>query len=79
MKKYGVICYAVHDKDIASCDWFDDYESAKSFLEEDAQSTYEDESKDDDPDAELLIDGDFASLTSYEGEYEWTWHIVSHS
>lgn len=77
--KYGVICYAVHESNIASCDWFDDYESAKSFLKEDAQNTYEEEVENGgNDDVDIDIWEDYASLTSCEDEYEWTWHIVSH-
>lgn len=78
MKKYAVVCYAVHDKDIASCDWFDDYESAQKFLEEDANNTYEEEVEScGDDDVDIWVTGNFASLSSCDGDYEWTWHIVS--
>ena len=43
MKKYVVICYAVHKKEIASHDAFDNEDDAYTFLEKDAQNTYDDE------------------------------------
>lgn len=43
MKKYVVICYAVHEKEIASHDAFDNEDDAYAFLEKDAQNTYEEE------------------------------------
>ena len=43
MKKYVVICYAVHKKEIASHDAFDNEDDAYAFLEKDAQNTYNEE------------------------------------
>lgn len=43
MKKYAVICYSVHNKEIASHDTFDNEDDAYAFLEKDAQNTYEEE------------------------------------
>lgn len=43
MKKYVVICYSVHEKEIASHDSFDNEDDAYAFLEKDAQNTYEEE------------------------------------
>ena len=39
--KYIVVCYSVHNKEIASYDAFDNEEDAYNFLEKDAQNTYE--------------------------------------
>ena len=36
--KYVVVCYSVHNKEIASYDAFDNEEDAYSFLEKDAQN-----------------------------------------
>ena len=41
--KYVVICYSVHNKEIASHDAFDNEDDAYEFLEKDAQNTYEEE------------------------------------
>ena len=43
MKKYVVICYSVHNKEIASHDAFENEDDAYAFLEKDAQNTYEEE------------------------------------
>nr|DAO32083.1 MAG TPA: hypothetical protein [Caudoviricetes sp.] len=81
MKKYLVICYAVHEKEIASHDIFDNEDDAYAFLEEDAQNTYEEEVNNaDDGDKDLIdltiSDDGTAYLSSYDGEYEWTWEVV---
>ena len=81
MKKYLVICYAVHNKEIASHDTFDNEDDAYAFLEKDAQNTYEEEVNNaDDGDKDLidltLYDDGTAYLSSDNGEYEWTWEVV---
>lgn len=73
MKKYVVICYAVHKKEIASHDAFDN--------EDDAQNTYDDEinnaSEEDKDSIDFTISDDgSAYLSSYDGEYEWTWEVI---
>ena len=40
-KKYVVICYSVHIKEIVNYDAFDNENDAYTFLEKDAQNTYE--------------------------------------
>lgn len=76
--KYAVVCYAVHDKDIASCDWFDTYESAQKFLSNDMENTYNEEVESGgNDDVNICVDRDFASVSSCNYEYEWTWHIIS--
>ena len=72
MKKYLVICYAVHEKEIASHDIFDNEDDAYAFLEEDAQNTYEEEVNNaDDGDKDLIdltiSDDGTAYLSSYDG------------
>lgn len=42
-EKYVVICYSVHNKEIASYDAFENKDDAYAFLEKDAQNTYEEE------------------------------------
>lgn len=80
MKKYMVICYAVHNKEVASHDIFNTYDEAVEFLEKDSQSTYDEEYngavKEDKKKIDFTLDDDSAYLSSYEGEYEWTWEIV---
>ena len=81
MKKYVVICYAVHEKEIASHNTFDNEDDAYAFLEKDAQNTQEDEmniaSKKDRDKIDFTINDDgTADLSSYDGEYEWTWEII---
>lgn len=81
MKKYVVICYSVHEKEVASYDSFDNEEDAYAFLEKDAQNTYEEEmnsaSKKDRDSIDFTINDDSSAyLSSYNGEYEWTWEVI---
>lgn len=81
MKKYVVICYAVHEKEIASHDAFDNEDDAYAFLEKDAHNTYEEEmnnaSEEDKNSIDFTISDDgSAYLSSYDGEYEWTWEVI---
>lgn len=81
MKKYVVICYSVHNKEIASHDTFDNEDDAYAFLEKDAQNTYEKEmnnaSEEDKDSIDFTISDDgTAYLSSYDGEYEWTWEVI---
>ena len=81
MQKYLVICYAVHERKIASCDPFDTYGQAKTFLVKDAKNTYSEEydnsSEEDRKFIELTIcDAGIARLSSCKEEYIWTWEIV---
>ena len=71
--KYVVVCYSVHNKEIASYDAFDN--------EEDAQNTYEEEMNNSDDEEKEKIDFTIsddgtAYLSSYDGEYEWTWEVI---
>lgn len=79
--KYVVVCYAVHNKEIASYDAFDNEDDAYNFLEKDAQNTYEEEynnaSEEDKGSIDFTISDDgTAYLSSYDGEYEWTWEVI---
>lgn len=81
MKKYVVICYSVHNKEIANYDAFDNEDNAYAFLEKDAQNTYEEEinnaSEEDMDSIDFTINDDgSAYLSSCDGEYEWTWEVV---
>lgn len=71
-----VICYAIHDKKIASVDSRDTYEDAIDFLETDAKNTYEEEVANGGENVELDVDEGFALLTSSNGNFEWTWEVV---
>lgn len=75
-KKYVVVCCAVHDAEVLSCDLFLDKVSASEFLKKDAMETYE-TSLEDDPDA--TIQGHYeeeAFVTSCDGELVWIWQIL---
>ena len=81
MKKYVVICYAVHNKKIESYNVFDNKDDAYTFLEKDVHNTYEDEmnttSEEDKDSIDFTISDDgSAYLSSYDGEYEWTWEVI---
>ena len=77
--KYVVICYAVHEKNIASYNAFDDENEAYDFLEKDAQNTYEEEklNASEDYAIDFTIDNGTAYLSSYDGECEWTWEVIT--
>ena len=79
--KYGVICYAVHNKNISSYDWFDDIDDAVMFLQDDAQNTYEEEAENGAgyDNVHSCVVGHYARVSSNNGEYEWTWHIIDDS
>lgn len=66
-----VICYAVHNKEVASIDPFYTYNDALKFLKEDADNTYREE----DGDTVLDMHGDSAELKSCDGDLVWTWSI----
>lgn len=79
--KYVVICYAIHNKEIASYDVFGNEEDAYSFLEKDAQNTYEEEMNNSDDEEKEKIDFTIsddgtAYLSSYDREYEWAWEVI---
>lgn len=81
MKKYVVICYSVHNKEIASHDVFENEYDAYSFLKKDAQNTYEEEMNNSNERAKELIDFEIddygkAYLSAFDGEYEWTWEVI---
>lgn len=73
MKKYVVICYSVHNKEIASHDAFENEDDAYTFLEKDAQNTYEEGKEQIDF---TISDDGTAYLSSCDGEYEWTWEVI---
>ena len=76
--KYVVVCYAVHKRAIASWDVFDDEDDAYAFLKQDAESTYEDEREGSNNECtEFDCSDGKAYLLSYDGEFEWTWEVIS--
>lgn len=80
--KWLVICYAVHERLIASKDQFDTEEDAKEFIRTDSKNTYEEELENaSDADKEKISleineDNTAAKLSSHYDEYIWTWEIV---
>lgn len=81
VRKYIVVCYSVHEKEIASHDSFDNEDDAYAFLEKDAQNTYEEEmnnasEEDKDTIDFTMSDDGTAYLSSCDGEYEWTWEVI---
>lgn len=77
---YLVICYAIHEKHIASVDKKDSYEDALDFLVKDATNTYNEEianSGNDPSEIELDIVDDTACVTDRPAECTWTWEIVN--
>ena len=71
-----VICYSVHNKEVASVDSFSSYDAAIEFLETDAQNTYEEELNGGSDDVDFTLDKGEAYLASCDHENEWTWEIV---
>lgn len=73
-RQFAVICYALHEKRVASFDVLPSYREAEKFLTEDARNTYEEETAST-PDARLEMADGHAQLTSCGGEWCWTWEI----
>ena len=79
MKKYVVICYSVHNKEIASHDTFDNEDDAYAFLEKDAQNTYEEEVENSGNSADdiiLDIEDGRAKLSDIPADCCWTWEVI---
>lgn len=74
-----VICYAVHNRTVASIDKRETYEDAWEFLKKDVQNTYDEEIEIcgiDPRDVTLEIrDKDKVILQVFNGEIVWTWEI----
>jgi hypothetical protein len=80
--KFAVICYAVHDQCVVSCDGFETWEDAYEFLRSDARITYDEECDNSPEDERDKIELEFTSantarLTSSGGKFEWTWELCS--
>ena len=79
-KKYIVICYAVHNQEISSCDIFTSENEAYDFLDKDAENTYNEEVENSGNNADSIkldIDGDTAKLINYDADCIWTWHMLT--
>lgn len=77
--KYVVICYSVHNREIASYDIFDNEDTAYEFLEQDAQNTYEEEvnnSGNTEDSMGFTMDKGKAFVYSCDGDCIWTWEVV---
>ena len=71
-----VICYSLHNKEIASVDVFTSYDAAIEFLETDAQNTYEEELNGESSNVDFTLGRGNAYLSSCDRENEWTWEII---
>lgn len=72
--KYVVVCYAIHDKAVASCDMFNTEEDAMLFMLHDAHGVYDEETEQGN-DAVIEDNGDSMYVSSCKRECEWTWNI----
>lgn len=72
---YAVVCYAIHNKAVASIDIFASLQEAQEFLSSDAKNTAMEEALNSNDNVELTLDDERAILSSCKGEYEWTWEI----
>jgi len=77
--KYIVICYAIHERNIASTDTFSNWNDAFEFIKKDANSVYNEENDNGNSEnfATIEIDDGTAVVTSCNEEYIWTWEIIS--
>lgn len=77
-QRYVVVCYAVHDKKIASSDLFETAKEAERFLMDDAENTYTEE-KDNAYDPEnVILDLDTDNCAELKhGDFHWTWEIIT--
>ena len=77
-QRYVVVCYAVHDKKIASSDPFETEKEAERFLMEDAENTYAEERDSAyDPENVILdLDTDMCADLKH-GDFQWTWEIIT--
>ena len=81
MKKYVVICDAVHEEKIERYKTFDNKKDAYIFVKEDSQNLYKQKSHNSDDDWNAKIDftcGDdgVAYLSVDDKEYIWTWEVI---
>lgn len=77
-----VVCYAVHDEEIACYEPFVSWQDASKFLKEDSQNVYDKERLNGWVEEDVTIwrdtnnRPDKAKVTSCAGEYVWTWEII---
>lgn len=76
--QYVVVCYAVHDRQIASHDPFQTESEAEEFLRRDAKNTYEEEVESTSADERNAVKLDIANSTATleHNEFVWTWEII---
>ena len=77
--KYIVVCYAIHDRCIASTNTFTNWNRAFEFIKKDANSVYntENDNGNNKNYATIEINDEIAVVTSCNEEYIWTWEIIS--
>lgn len=75
---YLVICYAIHYRDIASINKFDNWEQAMNFLRSDVSDICEETKEEviDPENVKCIIKNNYAQLSADNGEYTLTWHVV---
>ena len=85
MKKYVVVCYAIHNECIDSHEPYYDLQHAKDCLVHEANEAYQtaldsinktEETVEEYEVSFNIIEDEFAHLVIDEGEYEWTWEII---
>lgn len=78
MKKYIVICFAIHERKIASYNSFEKEEDANIFVKRDAENVYAEEVNNEcNNEVDLVFNDDVpAYVSSFDKEYEWTWEII---
>lgn len=76
---YQVICYSLHQKEVISVNVFPTEQKAFRFVEHDSKNLYEEEiCAGGALESEMnytLEDNGAASVSSHNGEYEWTWEV----
>lgn len=75
--QFVVICYSVHNRCVYSHDVFDSFDAAKNHMIHDAHNTYNEEICNQSYNVELESFEDRMRVSSCDGDYEWTWDILS--
>lgn len=77
-EKFLVVCYSVHEQKIASVNPFESKGEACNFIRKDAENTFHEENiSSTDGKVELEVNDETASLSSCDGEYKWTWEVIT--
>lgn len=79
--RYVVVCYAIHEKEIASHKSFENKEDAYAFVKKDAQNTFDEELDNSTEEGKNHINFEnngngTAYLSSCDGEFKWTWEVI---